>query len=420
LTSNTAQALRRLSRNTLTLMVSNTGGAILSFALSILIGRGLGEDGLGTYAVVMAWVFPLSLLVEFGLGTLTTRDAAQDARLGGVYLDAMARARLLLGGAAAIALLAFAPLLSADAQIIDGLRLSAPLVVILPFYSAFTAIFRARGAMWPVAWLNLGMLAVQAVWTWGALANGGTIRDALLINMVTSAGQLVAAWAVYRLRFYAPRDSALRLHMTTLLRLAWPFALAALFAALQSRLSSILLESLASTAEVGQFAAASRFLEAAKMLPNAFFGALFPALAALAAQPDTLARTFARALVALGGYGALAAVVAGLIATPLLAFTFGDSFAAAAPALQLLMLSLPFALLRGGRTLYWYALGRERFVNAVNGVVILAQLLLGLLLVPPYGAFGMAAALLVSEMLALALIWKPVVVAHPWLQGAGG
>src|SRR5215813_4595942 len=89
--------IARLSRNTFTLLIGNIGGAGLSFLLSVLIGRALGKDGLGIYSVVLAWVFPLNLLVEFGLGTLATRDVSQDASAGGSYLRAMAAARLWLG-----------------------------------------------------------------------------------------------------------------------------------------------------------------------------------------------------------------------------------------------------------------------------------------------------------------------------------
>src|SRR5690606_28302176 len=71
------------------------------------------------------------------------------------------------------------------------------------------------------------------------------------------------------------QHAAVRLQIIPLLRRAWPFALAAILAALQARTGTILLERLTDTTQVGYYAAATRFVEAARMIPNALFGALF-------------------------------------------------------------------------------------------------------------------------------------------------
>jgi O-antigen/teichoic acid export membrane protein len=401
----------RLSRNTFTLLISNIGGAGLSFLLSVLIGRAMGKDGLGIYSVVLAWVFPLNLLVEFGLGTLATRDVAQDTSTGGNYLRAMAAARLWLGVPVAALVILAAPLISSDPAVILGLRISAPMVIILPFFSAFTAIFKADGAMWPVAWLNIAMLVTQVVWTALAFRSGGGLISALIINVLTSAGQLAAAWGVYRWNFHKTVVGAQRaapLQVWPLVRRAWPFALAALFAAIQTRLSVIMLEQLSNAGTAGYYAAASRFVEAARMFPNAFFGALFPALSLLALQPALMNRTFRRATLALAGFGLLAGLVCWVAAPLVIRLTYGPEFTDAVPVLQILMWSLLPGLLRGGRTLYWYALGRERWVNWVNGFVVALQLALSVWLIPLYGALGVALVMVLIETAALVLLWREI------------
>src|SRR5438477_12267695 len=90
--------LGHLSRNTLILLISNVGSAVLSFVLSVLIGRALGQDGLGVYSTALAWITPLSLVAEFGLGTLMTRDIAQNPASEAAYLRLTTWARLWLGG----------------------------------------------------------------------------------------------------------------------------------------------------------------------------------------------------------------------------------------------------------------------------------------------------------------------------------
>ncbi|MCA9907716.1 MAG: oligosaccharide flippase family protein, partial [Anaerolineae bacterium] len=123
---------RRLSTQTITLAISNVGTAGLSFLLAALIGRALGAEGLGIYGVALAWVMPLALIAEFGLGTLITREIARDATRTGDLVHAAVRARQIMGGAATLLLLIAAPLLSADPLTAIGLQISAPLVLIQP------------------------------------------------------------------------------------------------------------------------------------------------------------------------------------------------------------------------------------------------------------------------------------------------
>jgi O-antigen/teichoic acid export membrane protein len=253
------------------------------------------------------------------------------------------------------------------------------------------------------------MLVMQVVLTTLVFLNGGGVIAALIVNMLTSAGQVAAAWLIYQWRFRevvgAVREPPLQ--TSVLLRRALPFAIAAVLAALQTRVGIILLERLASTGEVGYYAAASRFVEAGRMIPNAFFGALFPALAALAAQPIRLNQTFTRTMLGLASFGLLLGLAFLLLASWVVELTFGASFASAVPVLQLLMWSLLPALLRAGRTLYWYALGQESFVNIVTGVVLVLQIALSWWLIPRHGALGAAAATVVVEGLAFALVWRP-------------
>src|SRR4051812_37594414 len=116
--------LRSLSRNTGTLLLSNAGSAVLSFVLSVLIGRVLGKDGLGIYSASLAWVFPLSLVADFGISTLMTRETARDSNLEANYMRLATVSRIWLGGGLMLILILAAPLLTNDSNVIAGLRIS--------------------------------------------------------------------------------------------------------------------------------------------------------------------------------------------------------------------------------------------------------------------------------------------------------
>ena len=386
-----------LRRGITLLAISNAGSAVLSFGLSALIGRGLGPNGFGAYATALAWVYPLSLVAEFGLGTLLTRDAAQNRPLEGLYLRPITQARLLMGGGLMLALIVLAPLLSADAGVIAGLRLSAPLILILPLFGQYTAIFRARQAMWPIPPLNLGMLAAQIALTVLAFALGGGLLAAFAVNTLTSAGQVAAAWWLWRRCFPPPPlpPHSPPITLVGLLRRAWPFAAAALLAAVQARMGAVLLERLTDTAQAGWYAAAGRFVEAARVLPNAAFGAILPRLAALNAQESR--RLFLRTAALITSYALLAALVGNTLAAPIINLTYGAGYEASTAVLRLSLWGLLPLLLRATLTLYAYATRREGLTNAVTLGVIGVQVALGLAWIPAQGATGAAGSLLAAE-----------------------
>jgi len=392
-----------LSRNTFALLLSNSGSAVLSFLLSVLIGRVLGGGGLGIYAASLAWVFPISLIAEFGIGTLITREVAQSPQDAHAYLTSSILARLLIGGTLMILLWTVAPLLSSDLNVIQGIRIASPLVIILPFYGSFTAVFRARQIMQPIAWLNLGMPLSQVLLTALILMAGEDILTVLMVNTSTSAGQLVAAWLVYRLQFYQPTKR--KLSFVPILRRAFPFAIAAILAALQTRINIIILEQFSGTAQVGFYAAAIRFVEAGRLIPHAFFDALFPLLAGLAADTHQLNRTFRWVLFGLIAFGVIFGLGALLFSNFIMQLTYGEAFAPSVIILQIAAWSLLPMLLKGGRTLYWYAQGQEQFVNRVTLFAIAVHFGIAFWLIPRNGAVGAAVASLAVETLAFTLLW---------------
>lgn len=397
------KGLPRLRSNTAALLISNGLSALLAFVLSALIGRGLGQAGFGVYTAALAWLAPFVLLADFGIGTLITRDVARQPSHAHAYLTQSLRAR----GWPIILLVTLiylvAPHINRSHDVALAIRLSLPLLFIGPFFGAFTAILRAQQRMWPIAWLNLGMLSAQVVLTGVALWYGADIFAVVIINTLTSLGQLLAAWGVYR---YYPQPTTQVHSISTppLLRAAAPFALAGLLAAIQTRLPFIALEQLASVNEVALYGAVWRLTEAGRILPNALFGAAFPWLASLALDTKAIQRAHRKLQYALLLYALLAMTTLMLAGTPLVIWSFGPAFADSARLLPPLALGLLPSLLRAGYTLYWYALGRESYANYVTIASVCVQLALTVWMIPQLGGYGAAIAQMLADTFALAIL----------------
>ena len=375
--------IQRLSRNTLILLLNNLGTAGLAFALTIIIGRGLGDVGLGQYATIMAWILPLTMLADFGVGTLVTRDVAAQRGHTRAYVRQALWMRALFGGGLVALTSLLAPWLSSDENVVTGLRIAAWLILIDATFGVYTAIWRAWETMLPIFLLNALYLSLQVIGALIALRLDAGLRGILIAIVLADAVQLVAAWSYWRLRTLpqAPKAKDQPPDVRQFLRRAWPFALAAVLATVQLRMMFQLLEALSSAQVVGWFAAASRFIEAARMPPFALFGAIFPAMSSLASEPEGLRSIFRRTNIGLALYATAAALGFAALGGPIIRLSFGTEFAEAAPLLTLLGIALIPSLLRQNLITLRYARGGEAAVNRILLAILPLQLLLGWMLV---------------------------------------
>lgn len=401
--------LKRLSHNTAWLLVNNMGVAILALGISLLIGRGLGEVALGQYAAVMAWILPLTLLADAGINSLLTRDLAQHPERLADDLPNAHFWRLILGGSLVATLWMMAPLLSHDATIVFGVQITAAMIWIDSTFGIYTAIWRAKQQMIPITVLNLGLLSLQVAGTALVIGLGYGLRAIFGVIVLADLLQLLAAWGWWRLSSPSMRSPSqpVASYSIAFLRRALPFGIAGVLAALQGRLIFFLLQAFSSAEVIGWFAAASRFMEAAKMPPFAFFGAFFPALMSLQGQPKRLAQTFRRSSLALLLYGVVSAGGIILISPTLIRLTYGADFAEATRILTILGLSLPLLLFRQHLTTLYYAYQQEGKVNQLFLGGLILQGIVGVWLLPLYpDGRGAALTLLMGEAMLLGLLWR--------------
>gem|GEM_PF-325365 len=395
-------AIRRVASNTFILLGVNLSGAVLGFLIAVISGRGLGADGLGRYSLVLAWTFGLGMFAEFGLNTLITREVARDKDRASEFLFTSLVAKTVLAFFLVAALVIAAPSIAHESELIAALQLGSILIWFNALYGSFTAIFRAFERMTPILILNIGGLALQLTGTLLLIANGQNIVPLIALGIIIQATQAFAAFVFYRVTFasLAPfRVSIASLAM--MLRAALPFAFASVISAIEARANFVLLGSLQTDNAVGIYSAASRFTDAAKFLPNAFFGAAFPAFAAMAAGSENY---FRRARFSLFLFAGAAALALTAFAQPILTISFGSAFTQAQPALIILSWSLVPALVNGLTLLFLYARGEESRANKLLTLSLVVQLIAAMPLIQTFGASGAAFSALIGDLALFALL----------------
>jgi O-antigen/teichoic acid export membrane protein len=401
--------LSQLRKNTLILLLNNVLGGALIFCMSIVIGRGLGAEGLGQQAFIIAWIAPLTTLGDFGLNALVTREAARDPSCTPALLYAVTRtfpilSACIVGGAwLLVAVSNLSPVYTV------GIPLAALLSVLDPWYGLYTALFRAYSRMTPTLFLNvvgslaeLGALTLAIQLGYGII---GVFAALVLVNIF----QLAIAFGWWRASgLYRPYAGESYQTRRELLARVTPFTLSALIAALGLRANIFVLERIAGAGSVGLYSAAARFLESGKIIPNAFFGALYPALSMLAQRPAERVRLFRRAFVRLTVICIGIALPLSIAAPILLRVTYGEPFRDAAPILAVLAWALIPIILRNLTTLDLFSVGKVNRANVIAVAILIGQAALSAVLITQQGTIGAAWAVLITEVIGLIvlLVWN--------------
>ena len=377
-------------------------GDILQLVLYIAIVRRFSDSEIGDYAFAFALALVLGSVVGLGARSLITREVANRPALGAAYplnLAVMHGALTIMIG---LGLLAYATL--ADfSPFLTMLCLLAFLAAGLNTigFSAIAVVDAAgrveRGAQAEV----IGKLAIFVL-GFGALLAGLSLPFIMGAQVI---GALCYLGFAVHLASQSFGPLARRVDVALILntmRLSVPFLMAALLYALYARIDIVMLHHLVGAAETGQYAVGFRVIETSFVICSMVGIAIFPELAAGGRDGGPERRRLfgaaCRWLAALGGLVSVGLMVAG---DQLITLVFGADMTQAGDLLRVMALLAVIAYVKEP---FWRLLivqGREKLQMYIQGSAVILNIVLNLLLIPRYGAYGAVAASLISESLML-------------------
>ncbi len=390
---------RRVARNTAAPLAVTVVERGLGLLLAIYATRVLGPAGIGAYTVAQnVWHFA-SILADFGLGTLLTRDVARDRPAAAQRTAATVGLRLVLAAACAPAAALVATLYGDRAILITVVLLAAGLFPVASA-GALSAVFAGHERMTTPAVVQLvgGVLtaalgfAVLAV-GWGIIGLGGV---SLAVSLLTAG---IFLWLVRR-RYFTPRIVLLPRDLHAQLREAWPLMLNNLLNSIFFRSDIQVLGAFRGPRAVGHYGNAFRIIDAVGLLPSRFVLALFPVLSRRAAPGDatflTVYRLAVKLLLGIAVPIALGITVLAYDITRLLwdARFLPDS----AIALQILVWYVPGSFWNGLTQYVLIALGQQRWITGGFFLATAFNVIANLLLVPRYGLVAAAWTTVASEV----------------------
>lgn len=439
---------RTLARGGLLNLVGAVLYGVLNFGLVIIITRRLGAAGAGAFleAVALFSILTTSTLLGADLGLLRfiaryrALDRTLDVRRS--LLIALVPVAVLASIAGAVVELMAEPLgrlLSAGstrADLVVYLRVMAPFIPLGALYQTLEGGSRGFGTMLPAVTIDkIARPLLTPLLVYPVLASGlGATALALAWVGPTALALVPMAWwtmvLVRRLERQvssAADGSAQRSTVggRVLAREFWRFstprALGGVFQIGIIWLDSLIIGALGSTREAGIYAATTRWLVVGWFAGLAISLAFGPQISFLLARQQR-ARAQRLYQTATGWLMALSfpAYLTAMIFAPVLLAAFGRGFGSGVTALVILSAAKLFTAACGPVDVVLLMAGRSGLSLFNNGLALVANIVLNIVLVPRYGINGAAVAwtvsLVITNALPLAQVWRYPGL-HPFGRG---
>ncbi|HEY4475568.1 MAG TPA: flippase [Candidatus Paceibacterota bacterium] len=411
-----------VAKNTFWLFLGQIISRLLRAVVVVYGARKLGASSWGAFSYALGIATFLTSFSDIGINALITKEAAREPQSKDRYLATA----FLIKLAFLIIIAALAPLIFLYFTKIEE---AAAIMPILIFVFAFDTL-RDLGSALSRALEKMQIEAFIQIFTNFLIAALGTVflyfygtAKALSFAYALGSGLGMAAiffalkshfknmWKSFRFALVKP-----------ILMTAWPFGLLGLMGVIMLNTDIIMLGWLRTAEEVGYYAAAQKIIQLLYILPAIIAISIFPIMSRLIiANPLSVKRILEKAV-----------SVSILIAAPIAAFGilfgdliinlfFGPEYAQSILPFRILVATVlivyPSSLI--GHAIFVY--DQQKSFAGFVAVAVSSNILLNLLLIPPFGINGAAAATILTQLMTNSLIWRKMKSVNqmeiwPWIK----
>jgi O-antigen/teichoic acid export membrane protein len=397
----------RLAATTLRNSVLVVGARALAklavFVVVVLLWRHLGADAYGRFATMIVYATLVGIIADLGLQTVFIRDASRDRTVVARYLGNLLSARLLLSLLALVILAGALRLLSPS---LFPYTLAAFVLLLTTSYSSLLrAVFYIRGRLGYEAIAIVAESLLLLGLTIGAIQQHATWDAFLWVYSASYLFTCLFAFGVIRWRWHERVTIALEpAFVRRVLAAGLPLALAFTITTVYAQLDIVLLQLFKNFQVVGWYSAANKYIDAVAWVPQSAMGAVFPALSLLAAgDRRRLVFAYEKSYKMLAILGLPLAIGAVVTADSIVHATRG--FEQSIPALRILAPSVALLFVNNAFIYTLTAINRQLDFTRLALFTLAVNVILNLVLIPPYGYLGAAVASTITEVALFAGGW---------------
>jgi len=409
------------SRNTILMTLSSVLQKVIAFGYFTLIARQIGAEGTGKYFFALSFTTVFVVFVDLGLTNVFVREAAKAKEKMSTYLQTILSIKFGLGILSYIALVIVINLMGYSKEMRHLVYLSGVTMLLDSIHLTLYGSLRALGELKYEAISIAGSQFVTLILGSIFLFLHFPLIYLILAFTISSALNVIFVGAV----LVRKDNVSLRLKYDkviarTLVRIAIPFGLAAIFARVYSYIDSILLSKMIGDTAVGLYSIPYKITYAFQFIPLALIAALYPKFSEyFANDKKKLAFVFERGVKYLLLVAIPIAVGIGVLSKDIILTLYTAEYLPSVLPLQILIASLVFSYLSFPIGAFLNACDKQVSQTTIVGLVMVLNITLNVLLIPPLGIVGASIAALCGNILltifGYAMVPKVARISHSYI-----
>jgi O-antigen/teichoic acid export membrane protein len=393
----------RALRNTIVVLTAKVIARLIALVTVLYMIRKLGQEGYGTFALLVNLTAIVSVVLDLGFNVLFVREGARRHDEIQRYLRNVMSARLFMS---IISLLLLAVVVFAFGQ--GVLLVPGFVLMVLTSYSSLL-----RNGLYAVQQLGYEAIAVvlESAVLLLLILYGGATNQGVVYYIWAYAAQYAFSCVYFSIVLAAKRIAVIGWRLEVPLMREWfwkglPFALTFVLTILYFRIDQPLIVAFKGLGQAGLYAAAYKPIESLLFVPITFLSIVFPVLSVYHRErrSDLLdaVNRFYKGLLLMGWPMSVGIFV---LAHPLTPLLLGHGFLASEPAMRILALALGIAFVNNAFIGALNASDHQSSFTWAAGWSLLANLVLNVILIPLYGYQGASWATVMTELVLAIVGW---------------
>jgi len=387
-------------KNTFWMSVGQITSRVIRAVLIIYAARILGAAGYGAFSYALSLAGFFTIFADIGLTPLLTRDTSKNPALRNQYIGTAFVIKLGLLAISSAIILAAYPALN---KITEAAPLLPLIVLLFAFDSVrdFTfAITRSLEKMEMEAGINVFTnIAILVLGVAILVSNPTSLGLMTAYTIGAGLGTILSFWKLRNFfsGFWKYFNSKL---VKPILTEAWPFGVVGLLNTIMLNTDTIMLSWFRPAQEIGFYAVAQRIVVLLYLLPGFIAVSTMPAMSRfVAAEFERFQNILKKAVrgALLLGFPLMAGGI--IVAKELITLLFGKEYEAAAPIFQVLLLTLPVIFPGFMFNTAIFATNKQKYLLGGFALGAVGNVILNLILIPPYGGVGSAIGTIITQVL---------------------
>jgi len=395
---------RRITRNFLSLAMSEIVAKILQLVIFIYIARIFGKTEFGEFGFALAFSFIIAIIADFGLNTLLIREISRDKQNVKKYISNALTIKIFLSIVTFLVAFIFLNFMNYSHELMVITYIMVFFVVLQTFTNLFYSVFRAFEKMHFDAALKVLRMVILSLLVFFIIVKNGTIINVVSMFVLTEILILIISFRIFIKNFTGISIEFDSKFCKNLLKKSSFFGLSLMFGMLLLFIDSVMLQNFKGSSEVGIYTAAFNLLLGVTFIPIMFSNAVFPVFSRYFQSSMPLLKfAYKKSFQYMLILGLPISIGIFIYARNIINLIYGVEYNSSIIVIKILSLYVLIMFMAAVSGTILSSINRQGSRVLSQGTVAIINIILNLILIPQLGFIGAGIATVISSVFILIL-----------------